>query len=158
MQGIIKHNFFELSLLWSNVCLFGKTRLFFNNPDFPTCGYICSKFLFGSQGDYNLQIRIFLCYRAWHTSLNRSVSNEKIKIWRAMSPTCEMQFLMNVLISPLGDKLIIHYVKLFEICFKVVFCRKFHLYRIGSSSLALGQGKWKNLKCGHLQNTFLVKM
>lgn len=130
MQDIIKCNFFELSLLWFNVCLFGKTRLFFSNSDLPTCGYICSKFLFSSQGACHLQIGIFLCDIEWHPSLNTSVSNEKIKIWRAMSPTCEMQFLMNILISPLCEKLVIHYVKLFEICFKAVFCRKFHLYRI----------------------------
>jgi len=58
-----------------------------------------------------------------------------------MSPTCEIQFLMNVLISLLCEKLVIHYVKLVEILFKTIFCRKFHLYRIVPCSLALCQGK-----------------
>lgn len=50
-------------------------------------------------------------------SLSRPpVSKAKIKEWRA--PTCEMQLLMKVLISPLCDKLIIHNGKLFEIRFK----------------------------------------
>lgn len=31
-----------------------------------------------------------------------------IQRWRAVFPTCEMQLLVNVLISPLHEKLVIH--------------------------------------------------